>query len=318
MKTVYKVVVLLFVASTIFSCTTKNNKPLEGKIKRELIGFAPKVTGRILEIYVKEGDLIKKGDTLAMLDVPEVNAKLSQAQGVLKAASAQRDLAKNGATANQLTQLRAKQSGIKEQFKFAQKSYDRAKGMFADSMMTAQAFDETTAKYLGAKAQYDAVNAEMNEATKGVRTESQTAAQGQKEQALGVLQEVEVAYSERYIIATNEMLLETISLHEGELATAGYTLFNGYEPLTTYFRFTIPESKIGNYKKGQNITIHVPYAKTDINGKIVTIKQLARYADITAAYPDYQIEEAIYELKIVPSDEYKVENLLVNATITLN
>lgn len=307
----------LFVLLLVVSACSKPEKSVEGKIKRETLGFAPKVTGRILKIYVKEGDLVKAGDTLAMLDVPEVNAKLSQAKGAVKAAGAQRDMAKHGATANQLKQLGAKKAGITEQFKFAEKSFSRAKAMFADSMMTPQAFDEATAKYNGAKAQLTAVNAEYDEATKGTRIETRTATQGQAEQALGVLQEVEVALSERYIIATNDMEVETISLRVGELATAGFPLFNGYLPSTTYFRFTIPESKIGNYKKGEAIEITVLYNKEKFKGKIQTIKQLTRYADITAAYPDYNVQEAVYEIKIVPEDLQIAEKLLVNATIVL-
>jgi HlyD family secretion protein len=308
---------VLFILIMAVSACSKPERITEGKIKRETLAFAPKVTGRVLKIYVKEGDFVKRGDTLAMLDVPEVNAKLSQAKGAVKAAGAQRDMAKHGATANQLTQLRAKKMGITEQFKFAEKSFSRAKAMFADSMMTPQAFDEALAKYNGAKAQLTAVNAEYNEAVNGIRPETRTAAQGQAEQALGVLQEVEVALSEKYIIATNDMQVETISLRVGELATAGFPLFNGYLPNTTYFRFTIPESKIGNFKKGENIEVNVLYNKEKLKGKIQTVKQLTRYADVTAAYPSYEIEEAVYEVKIIPDDMNAAEKLLVNATIIL-
>eukprot|EP01133_Synstelium_polycarpum_P019602 gene19602-23479_t len=307
----------LFIFFLALSACTKPEKSTEGKIKRETLAFAPKVTGRILKIFVKEGDFVKAGDTLAILDVPEVNAKLSQAKGAVKAAGAQRDMAKHGATENQLKQLRAKKAGITEQFKFAEKSFSRARAMFADSMMTPQAFDEATAKFNGAKAQLTAVNAEYNEAEKGTRPETQMATQGQAEQALGVLQEVNVALSERYIIATNDMQVETISLRVGELATAGFPLFNGYLPNTTYFRVTVPESKIGNYKKGEAIEITVLYNKEKLKGKIQIIKQLTRYADITAAYPNYDIQEAVYEVKIIPEDIPAAEKLLVNSTIIL-
>ncbi|ADY50793.1 secretion protein HlyD family protein [Pseudopedobacter saltans DSM 12145] len=311
-------VFLLFVSIAVFaSCTQKPERTIEGKIRKSTISFAPKVTGRVAEIYVKEGDLVKKGDTLARLDVPEVDAKLSQVKGAVKASGAQRDMANHGATANQLKQLRAKQSGLQEQYNFAKKSFDRARAMFADSMMTPQAFDEITAKYQGAKAQLDAVNAEMNEALHGVRTETKTAAQGQADQALGALQEVEIAVSEKYIIATNDMEIETISLSVGELAAAGFPLFNGYQPHSAYFRITIPENEIGNYRKGQKLKVYVPYAKKSMEGTVQTIKQLTRYADITAAYPNYEIEEAIYELKIIPDNMKDADNLLANATVTL-
>ncbi|WP_028296182.1 HlyD family secretion protein [Olivibacter sitiensis] len=314
----YPYILLIVGQALLFAaCQNHSEKSTEGKVKKEVISFAPKLTGRILKIYVQEGDLVRKGDTLALLDVPEVDAKLSQAQGAVMAASAQRDLTRHGATANQLKQLEAKQQGLQEQFNFAQKSYARAQAMFADSMMTPQAFDEATAKYLGAKAQLDAVNAELAEAQKGVRMETQTATQGQKDQALGALQEVQVALAEKCIIATSDMELETISLHEGELATAGFPLFNGYQPNTTYFRITIPESRIGQFKKGEQINVIVPYKQERYSGKIQSIKQLTRYADITAAYPNYQMEEAVYEIKIQPDDQRKASELLVNATLTL-
>lgn len=312
-------ILFLLTAITIgmAGCQGKAPRPQEGKIKRETISFTPKVTGRILKIYVSEGDLVNTGDTLAMLDVPEVNAKMAQAQGVVKATSAQHLMANNGATPNQLRQLRARHAAATEQYAFAQKSYNRAKAMFQDSLMAPQAYDEVVAKYQAAKAQADAVTAELNEAEKGVRFETKDATLGQQEQAMGVLEEVEVAYSERYIIATNQMQVETISLHEGELATAGYALFNGYIPSTTYFRYTIPESKIAAFKTGDKVISEVPYTKETVEGKITFIKQLARYADITAAYPDYEMEEAIYEIKVIPDAAPKAEHLLVNATVIL-
>ena len=317
MKTSWSIALSALLVAGLTACSNETNRPVEGKVKRKIISFTPKVTGRILKIYVEEGDLVHPGDTLAMLDVPEVDAKLKQVSGVVKAASAQNTLANNGATENQRKQLKAKYSAAKEQFDYAQKSYNRAKAMFDDGLMAPQAFDETTAKYQSALSQLDAVTAELNEVEKGTRFETKEATSGQKEQALGALQEVEVAYSEKYIIATNTMQIETISLNEGELATAGYALFNGYIPNSTYFRVTIPESKIGSYKVGQSVKLNVVYNKENVSGKIQLIKQLNRYADITTAYPDFELEDAVYELKIIPESSEQWNNLLINATVIL-
>lgn len=310
----------LFIASTLSLVACKNDNPdqlTEGKTKKEIVSFAPKVTGRILKIYVEEGQTVKAGDTLAMLDVPEVSAKIAQAKGATAAATAQAQMAKNGATADQLRQLKAKQKGLAEQFEFAQKSYKRASNMFKDSLMSPQSYDEIFAKYQGAKAQLDAVNAELHDVEIGTRIEKIEMALGQEDQARGALQEANVAYSERYIIATNDMEIETISLNVGELATAGYALFNGYIPNTTYFRFTIPESKISKYNKGMTVNMKSTYGNQEFSGKVVSIKQLTKYADITTAFPDYQPEDAVYEIKVIPTDRAKVNNILVNSSVTL-
>lgn len=309
--------ILGLVILSLGACKEEKISDLEGKAKKEVISFSPKVTGRIVEIYVEEGQVVKVGDTLAKLDIPEISAKIAQAQGVTDAAQAQVEMAKNGATANQLNQLKAKEKGLKEQYEFAKKSYQRATNMFRDSLMSPQAYDEVIAKFQGAKAQYEAVIAELKEAELGTRYERIEMVTGQAEQAAGVLQEARVAYSERYIIATSDMEIETISLNKGELATAGFALFNGYIPESTYFRFTVPESKIAKYKKGQSVMMEIVYNKIQVKGKVMTIKQLTRYADITTAFPDYKMQEAVYEIKVKPENAKSVKDILVNSNVIL-
>lgn len=317
MKSTLKILSVLTLL-TLVNCSEKPaERAIEGKTRKELVTFSPKVTGRILEIYVEEGQTVKAGDTLAKLDVPEVSAKIAQARGATSAARAQAQMARNGATADQMRQLRAKQKGLQEQFQYAQKAYNRATNMYRDSLLSPQNYDEAFAKYQGAKAQLDAANAELHDVQIGTRYEKIEMAEGQANQAMGALQEANVAYSERYVIATNDMEIETVSLNKGELATAGFALFSGYIPDTTYFRFTVPESKISSYQKGKTVKMVVNYNQKEITGRIVSIKQLAKYADITTAFPDYNPEDAVYEIKVIPDNRAQLGNILVNSNVVL-
>ena len=86
---------LLLTAFALVSCNSeKKESAVEGKVKKEVISFAPKITGRILEIYVEEGQTVKAGDTLAKIDAPEISAKIAQAQGATNAAAAQAEMAR--------------------------------------------------------------------------------------------------------------------------------------------------------------------------------------------------------------------------------
>ena len=309
------VLVMLFIMG---SCKESHpERSVVGKTKKDVVSFSPKVTGRILEIYVEEGETVKAGDTLAKLDIPEVSAKIAQAKGATAAARAQSQMARNGATNDQMRQLKAKQKGLQEQYQYAQKAYNRAQNMYRDSLLSPQNYDEAFAKYQGAKAQLDAANAELHDVQIGTRYEKIEVADGQANQAMGALQEARVAYSERYIIATNDMEVETITLNKGELATAGYALFTGYIPNTAYFRFTIPESNVAKYKKGMTVKMSVNYNNKEFSGKIVSIKQLAKYADITTAFPDYNPEDAVYEIKVIPENRTLANDILVNSNVTL-
>ena len=140
----------------VFACCS--NKKIDpafmGKIEREQISVFTKVPGNLEQVFVSKGDLVKKGDTLAILDIPEVDAKKQQAEGALKSAEAQYQMSIKGATDAQLRQLQNKVNGLKEQFEFAKKSMNRLNIMLKDSLIPQQQFDECYAKYQGAKHQY--------------------------------------------------------------------------------------------------------------------------------------------------------------------
>jgi HlyD family secretion protein len=314
-----KVILFLAILNLFAGCSkSKNENQIQGKVEKEQIAIVSKIPGKIVKIFVKEGDLVQKGDTLALLDFPEVDAKRYQAEGAVTSAKAQYKMAVNGATENQVRQLEAKRKGLKEQYEFAQKSLNRLSNMLKDSLVSQQTYDETFAKYQGAQAQYQAVQAELDEAKRGGRIEQQTMALGQQDRAIGALQEVETADKERYIIAPQDMSIETITLNPGELALAGYTLFNGYITESLYFRFTVPENQLEKVKKGQEITVYVPYKKKDIKGVVTTIKQLGAYGNISTAYPDYEMQESLFEIKITPSSSDEAKDLITKTTVTLS
>ena len=297
---------------------TPKSKMIQGKTEMEEIAVTGKIAGRIADLLVKEGDFVQRGDTLAILDIPEVAAKKSQAAGALESASAQYQMTVKGATANQLKQLAAKKSALQEQFDFAQKSVNRLKIMVQDSLIPQQTYDETYAKYQGAKAQLAAVNAEIADVEHGVRIEQQEMALGQKNRALGAIQEVNVAENERYIIAPADMTIEAITLKQGELALPGYTLFKGTLPGSTYFRFTLPENELAKVKKDMNVKVHIVYDNKDIECRINRVKQLSSYANIATAYPDYEIQQSLFEVQAVPLHPEDVKDIFQKTTVTIN
>ena len=300
------------------SCSNEEEiTPFRGKVKFETIAVSSKLAGRIQKLYVEEGQEVKKGDTLAQLDIPEINAKMMQADGAVMAAKGQLNMAYNGATSDQLIQLDGKLEAAKAQLEFAQESYKRLNNMYQDSLVTRQQLDEVQMKMNMAKAQVSAIEAQRNEAVNGARAEQIDQAKGQLDRAKGAKEEVLTASDEIYLLAPADMSIETISLEEGELLTPGYSLFNGYKKSSLYFRFTINESNIYEFKEGDELVIVNPYTEKEIKGKILAIKQLAHYADITTTAPLYDLSESVYELKVVPTSDISELTFYTNATILL-
>lgn len=67
---------------------------LSGRIEGDDSAVAPKTTGRLLEIRVREGDQVKAGDVIATLDDEQVRARQEQARAALVAAQARATSAK--------------------------------------------------------------------------------------------------------------------------------------------------------------------------------------------------------------------------------
>ena len=75
---------------------------IQGEMEVEEYRVSGKVPGRILELRVKEGDMVKAGDTLAIIEAPDVEAKMTQAKSAVDAAAAMEQMAKNGARKEQI------------------------------------------------------------------------------------------------------------------------------------------------------------------------------------------------------------------------
>ena len=301
------------------SCSDKKIDPaFLGKIEREQISVAVKIPGNIENILVSKGDFVKQGDTLVILDIPEVDAKKLQAEGAFKSAEAQYQMAVKGATDAQLRQLRNKVNGLKEQYEYARKSKDRLENMLQDSLIPQQQFDEVFAKFQGAKNQYEAAKTELEEAQAGGRAEQQTMALGQQLQASGAISEVGAAEREKFLRSPQDMTVETINLEIGELALPGYPIISGYLDESVYFRFTIAENQLGDITPGDHVKVKVRYKDAElIDGKVSSVKALSSYANIATAYPDFDMEQTLFEVEVRPTDPEKTRDLITKASVSL-
>lgn len=133
----------------------------------------------------------------------------------MKVARGQLDMAKVGATVEQLIQIEGQLDAAKAELQFASESYSRLDNMFRDSLVTRQKLEEVNMKLQMARAQVAALEARRREAGKSVRSEQLDQAQGQLDRARGAKEEVLVASGEMYLLAPANMTIESISLKEG-------------------------------------------------------------------------------------------------------
>ena len=123
----------------------KADDVIQGEIEVSEYRVSSKVPGRILELRVKEGDYVHVGDTLAILDAPEVEAKKTQAESAEDAAAAMKAMADNGARRQQIQGAFEVWQQAKAGLEISKKTYDRVQRLFNEGVMSAQKRDEAFA-----------------------------------------------------------------------------------------------------------------------------------------------------------------------------
>ena len=213
--------VVLIVALIGFLALGRDPEVIQGEMEVEEYRVSGKVPGRILELRVKEGDFVKAGDTLAIIEAPEVQAKMTQARRAVDAASAMEQMARNGARKEMIQSAFQLLQQAKAGYAVAEKSYNRMVRLYNDGVVSAQKFDEAEALYKSAQAQVKAAQSQYDMAVNGTRVEERQAASATVGQAQGAVQEVTSYVRETVQIAQMDGEVTDVYPKIGELVGTG-------------------------------------------------------------------------------------------------
>ena len=271
--------------------------------------------GRVLELRVKEGDYVNVGDTLAIIDAPDVKAKLAQAESAESAASAMDQMANNGARREQINGAYALLQQAKAGLEIAQKSYNRVQRLYDEGVMSAQKRDEAFANYKAIEAQVKAAQSQYDMAVNGARREEKMAAAAQVNRAKGAVQEVNSYISETMQTAQKAGEVSDVYPKEGELIGTGSPIMSVSLLDDMWGTFNVREDQLDGMRIGSVITAYAPAFKKDIKMKVYYIKDQGSYATWKATKANGQYDLKTFEVKARPVT--KVEGLRPGMSLVL-
>jgi HlyD family secretion protein len=309
------VAVVIIVAVIGVLALDRDPDTIQGQVEVGEYRVSSKVPGRILELRVKEGDYVKAGDTLAVIDAPEVRAKMEQAQGAEAAASALELKAQNGARKEQIQgayQVLQQATAGKE---IAEKSYNRVQRLYDEGVMSAQKRDEAYANFKAMEAQMKAAQSQYDMAVNGARREDKLAAQAQTARARGAVQEVNSYIHETVQIATKDGEVSEIYPKVGELVGTGSPIMSIAMMDDLWGTFNIREDRLEGLKVGSELTVFVPAFKKDIRMRVYYVKDQGSYAVWKATKANGQYDLKTFEVKARPVD--KLEGLRPGMTLVV-
>ena len=266
-------IAVILIVITVGLFKTTKEETLEGQAETTDYRLSSKVPSRVLELRVKEGDFVHKGDTLVVLEAPDVEAKLSQATAAYDAAKAMEDKVYSG----------TRQEDIQAAYEMWQKSiaavdvthktYNRVLRLFENGVMAEQKRDEAKAQYDAAIATEKAAKAKYDMAVNGARKEEKAMAQAQANRAKGAIAEVHSYIKETVLTATADGMVTEIFPEVGELVGTGVSVVKD-----VWFVFNIREDKLKGYSIGTQAEVYVPAVDKTIPVRITLMKDVGSFA----------------------------------------
>ena len=295
--------VIALVAVVGFFMLRKGPEIIQGQAEVDEYRVSSKVPGRILEFRVKEGQTVQAGDTLAILEAPDIAAKMEQARAAEAAAQAQNEKAIKGARQEQIQAAYEMWQKAQAGVDIAEKSYKRVKNLFEQGVMPAQKLDEVTAQRNAAIATEKAAKAQYTMAKNGAEREDKMAAAALVERAKGAVAEVESYVKETFLIAQAAGEVSEIFPKVGELVGTGAPIMNIAILKDMWVTFNVREDLLKNLTMGAEFEAIVPALDNKtIKLKVDYMKDLGTYAAWKATKTTGQFDLKTFEVRARPME----------------
>ena len=295
--------VVVIVGVIGFFAFSRQPEVIQGQVEVSEYRVSSKVPGRILEIRVKEGDFVKVGDTLAILDAPEVRAKMEQAQSAQDAASALEMKAQNGAREEQIRGAYNVLQQAKAGVEIAEKSYKRIQRLFDEGVISEQKRDEVYAQYKAMEAQMKAAQSQYDMAVNGARVEDKMAAAAQVGRARGAVREVNSYIHETVQVAQMEGEVSDIYPKVGELVGTGSPIMSIAVMDDMWGTFNVREDQLNGMKVGSEFSAFVPAFNKEVKMKVYHLKDQGSFAVWKATKANGQYDLKTFEVKARPVEK---------------
>jgi HlyD family secretion protein len=212
------------------------------------LGF--QVPGRVLEVAVREGDLVSGGQELARVDQTELEAARAAAAAQLEGARARLTDLRRGARAEEIRQAEAVVRSARQRADNARREVERALRLFEGGAISQQALDEAETAVEVAAATADQAEEALALVRMGPRTETINAQAAQVDQAEANLARAGAALDHAVVRAPFPGRITVRHREPGESVSPGAPVLTLLDPTDRWVRIYVREDQIGRVQVG--------------------------------------------------------------------
>lgn len=315
----FVVILIIVVILSTIGIMALGNKPelLQGQIETTEIRISGKLPGRIDDFCVKEGQNVNKGDTLVIINSPEIFAKYNQVSALQNVAVYQNQKVQDG-TRKQVTET-LRQLWIKTQsdLELAKATYERTQRLYTDSVVTSQRKDEVQAIYKAALAAERGAYQEYQLAIDGARSQDKESSRSMVDVAKSTVDEIGALLADAMLYAPESGQISVIYPKRGELVAPGTPIMNLVVLADAHVVLNVREDLMPHFKIGGKFRGDVPaIGKENIEFEIYYISPLGSFATWNSTKQTGSYDMRTFEIKAKPT--IAVENLRPGMSVMVN
>jgi len=251
---------------------------VSGNIETTEVNVGFKISGRIVELGVEEGDWTEKGKVIARLDDEDLRHRLEQARAFLKAAQARLDKLLAGSRPEEIREAQAALEQAQFDFENKKKIYERMKSLFERGVIPKETLDNTETGFKMAEAAMERARENYQLVKIGPRREDIDDARAQVEQARANLKLIETQLGYTVLTSPLSGVVLVKSSEVGEVVNPGTSVLTIGDIENVWLRAYVPETELGRIKWGQEVIVTTDLQpRKEYKGKISFISSQAEF-----------------------------------------
>ena len=269
------VVLVAIVMVSAIGIIAMSNKPvvLQGQIEATEIRISGKLPGRIDTFLVREGQYVKMGDTLVVINSPEAWAKFQQVNALEDIAKFQNKKIDDGTRRQIVRSVEELWNKSKSDLQLATVTYDRIQALYKDSVVTSQRKDEVEAMYKAAVAAERAAHQQFLLVKDGAQKEDKESARSLVDAARGTVNEVQALLMDARLTAPEDGQISTIYPKRGELVGAGTPIMSLVVLDDCHVVLNVREDYMPYFRMNENFMGDIP--ALDVKNKAFKINYIS-------------------------------------------
>ena len=310
------VAVVLIVSVVGFIVSRPKAIVIQGEAEATEYRVSGKIPGRIEEFRADEGQSVRKGDTLVLIDSPEIRSKIAEANAAKAAAVAQKNKAYNGAQQEQIAGAYAMWQKALVGEEVMRKSFERISELHEEKVVSDQKYDEVKAQYDAASATARAAKSQYDMAVKGARQEDKDAAVALVERANAAVELVNSYMDEIVLTAPADGIIAARYPKVGELVGQGSPIMTIQDLDDMWLTFNVREDRLEGMKSGDKLNLTVPaLGNKHITATVYYIAVRESYATWRATKEIGEFDTKTFEVRARP--DAKVEGMRPGMSVIL-